>query len=1408
MSRADEILRRHFIAIATDTFAASGTYPPLDVASEVASLSGWLTDETLEDRRFSNQEYEPLAHNPNYDQIRATLTGGEFTSADAVVLYVTGHGQSAQGVHWVILQDSDPGRLSHKSLSTAELIRWLAAYRDLNDVLVIVDLCQAGDATDELPATLHRDLPEGWFALFTAPAGVDARLGAFSGVLESLITDVRAARITPGSDDAERYLSAPIFFAELKKRLHEKYRQKLEVINLPYGPSVCLPNPRYDVSRLAPVKTSPARRDLALLQSTLDAHWLHRAPVTFEQGSVFTGRRLLMSRLISFVDAGAPGTLVVTGRAGCGKSAILARLVTCSDKSFRAQYADVLAAADPVPGVDSVDVAVLATGKTAEQIARQIARACDAPSPTDAGLEELINAISTTAAGRDRPATVVIDALDEASDPTAVALTLLERLNPPEYPRLRLIVGIRSSGTATADDHGGRELPGMISKALRAQSLHADADKFWEEQDLADYAEQLLTRGRPSSPVQVDLAHRIAAGSNRSFLLAGLVARHLTEFSTRTVDDARLREVLESGVKELLSQDVESSIASQPMRDKTMRLLRASALSFGRGIPWRGLWATAATALDPARPIDQDDVQRLLDHRLSGYLIRDTEDGAVVYRLFHDELRAALADGLPGEPDPAAAHRAITRALLDASAREALTLVTSIPLPYVRRHLASHAAEAGVLEETLDAEIIPYLDPERLGELMRLTQPPAYSGLWLLLGAWRSVRHRLSWEEPRDSAAAFDAALLASGMEPPRRHDIGLSWTPRWTNWMTGGTVVGSLEGRQPHAVFGSLAGRAVLAAGGDGEVWVWEAATGRPIGQSLPAPGEVAAVAVGGDDGAMLASIGRSGRLVTWDAATRVQSYSLVLPDDAIRSLATGRLDGGWVVVAAGASGQVFVRWLDSGEEALPPFWTAPFVRSLAVAETSVGPRVAAGHSDGTVGVWDLERREQLGAPIEAGSEVNAVDLVEYDGHDALLAVGTSRGTASVWHLASGTQVGPHWQHHSEVRAIALGLVGDQVMLCAGCLDGTVHLGPALQPALGTALPHPGAVTTAEFGDVDGRTMVATACMDGNVRLWDPVGPSAPRIGVEGHIGSVTIVAREGETVDVLTGNDKAQLQWWSGDDGHQVLQVDIAGKRPAPMEKWAGPPTAEVAAGYVDGRLIALTSYLGTIQVLELHETQHDKPRLIREHLSNDGLWRPTALHVDNDQALFATITEWSEPPRIYDALTGRPLIKRPPWQSDSSVLGFHSLGGRTWLAVTDSGQRLSLFDIEDGTRLGAPVELEIMQPEITLGMLEGEPVLAVLGSGQVRICDAESGRDRIPPIQTSPTAHAVAFAMLGPGEVLLTAHFATVRVWNPFTGRRLAQLPFGTNIDAMAVHSSPDGTVQVAVGGPGLLLTELHE
>jgi hypothetical protein len=69
MGDFDDLLRRSFIAIATDHFDAEATFPPLDVQSEVAVIEGWLCS------RYATTSNERIhADNPTRSLSRSQLT--------------------------------------------------------------------------------------------------------------------------------------------------------------------------------------------------------------------------------------------------------------------------------------------------------------------------------------------------------------------------------------------------------------------------------------------------------------------------------------------------------------------------------------------------------------------------------------------------------------------------------------------------------------------------------------------------------------------------------------------------------------------------------------------------------------------------------------------------------------------------------------------------------------------------------------------------------------------------------------------------------------------------------------------------------------------------------------------------------------------------------------------------------------------------------------------------------------------------------------------------------------------------------------------------------------------------------------------------------------------------------------
>ena len=145
-------------------------------------------------------------------------------------------------------------------------------------------------------------------------------------------------------------------------------------------------------------------------------HWKPRArgvSVDSEQGYRFRGRRRALTEIAAWLGRPLPDrrVLVVTGSPGVGKSAVLGRVVTTSDPELRA----LLPAGDDGvrAGLRSVACAVHAKGKTALEVAAEIARAASARLPGEPG--DLAPALREALAGRGYRFNVVIDALDEAA---------------------------------------------------------------------------------------------------------------------------------------------------------------------------------------------------------------------------------------------------------------------------------------------------------------------------------------------------------------------------------------------------------------------------------------------------------------------------------------------------------------------------------------------------------------------------------------------------------------------------------------------------------------------------------------------------------------------------------------------------------------------------------------------------------------------------------------------------------------------------------------------------------------------------------------------------------------------------------------------------------------------------------
>jgi hypothetical protein len=676
------ILRRHFVAIATSKYDDLTTWHELPgVVLEVESLRAWLCAKELGGRRFE-QRYPELASNPTKQQVRDALEEPppheQWNASDAAVVFITGHGTRAHGSHWIVLKATDTSKLRKTAVRTADIVGWLDD-TGIEHLLVILDLCHAGAAAIET-AGFDADFPPTWLVL----ASVTKNQEAMTGALTTAVTEFLAELDSPVGEQFNHgeYLRVDEFLDAVQAKLGDGQRLAHLQPGLPrLGASSCLPNPRYQPAAAALVQAK--RRDLALRPEDLAAHWGPRSRGVADEsepGWLFTGRTELMRRLIA-ATTGPPANVLVTGGAGCGKSAALARLVTLSDPDFLARYGAELAGipANLRPRAGAVDVAVLATGKLPHEVLAQLCDALDVPRPKTASsvprLEELRAAWWSWLRTRQELVTIVVDALDEAPHPRTLLAEVLAQLDSPgaEQPRVRLLVGVRSPGgsddastaAAARTPSGDRPLADAAEQTLHAVRLRVDEPPWWQPGDLADYATELLltAEGSPYPKAGRDaarpVAEALAARAGRSFLVARIAATSLAHRKeVVAASDPAWQATLADGVLGVFRDDLHHTLVDPADRLRAVHLLRAVAFGYGRGLPWRQIWPLVANAVadDPERTYGDGDIAWLLDSRMGAYLI--TTGRTTSPSTGCSTTRCAPRSGSAGPPcSPARSHK-------------------------------------------------------------------------------------------------------------------------------------------------------------------------------------------------------------------------------------------------------------------------------------------------------------------------------------------------------------------------------------------------------------------------------------------------------------------------------------------------------------------------------------------------------------------------------------------------------------------------------------------------------------------------------------------------------------------------------------------------------------------------------
>jgi len=546
--------------------------------------------------------------------------------------------------------------------------------------------------------------------------------------------------------------------------------------------------------------------------------------------------------------------------------------------------------------------------------------------------------------------------------------------------------------------------------------------------------------------------------------------------------------------------------------------------------------------------------------------------------------------------------------------------------------------------------------------------------------------------------------------------------------------------------------GRLLASAGKEGDVRLWNRASGRGVGLLRGHRGLVGGVSFS-PDGRLLASGGEDGQVIFWDVANQRELRRFEAHTDRVDSLAFS--PDGTSLATAGYDNRVKV-WNVATRTLIGTLEGIGAANGIAFAPDGETLAVLMQRKEGgpSVSIWrprDQEPRRSFGSDV--------VGIAFSPDGRTLATAGGENPLVQLWDVDTGKSVRRFEGHRGAVWRITY--AADGKTLATASADETIRLwdaGGSAPPVVLTG--HRGHVTALAFAP-DGKEL-ASGGWDWTVKTWHPI-PRLTHVQWPAHEGTVRALAMAPQGDRLLTVGDDGTSRLW---DMAARRQTRLLEKRVGAIYAAAFAPDGRVAATAGEDGVIRLWDAITGTEILTLSKHAGTVWSLA---FGGDG---KTLVSAGSDRSILV----WDLPTRtIRFTLSGH---------EDAAISVAISPDGR-FVASGGADHLFHLWRLEDKQIRRITSADAVRAVDFAP---DGKRAAEASGDGTVSVWNVDTGEEVLSLYGHTGPALAIRFSP--DGRTLASGSFdGTLRLWDPVSGKKLFSV-VGEAGKVWALAFSPSG------------------